>query len=99
MEQLRSIQQKNKDKPLHSIIRLLFHGTGNTTPEVIALGDEGLDIKYAKSTGVYGPGIYFADNAAYSMGYAHRKSNNSCQLLLCFVLVGDAFLPADQNRH
>ena len=56
-------------------------------------------MKYAKSSGIYGPGIYFADNAAYSQAYAHRNSNGICKMLLCFVLVGDAFLPADKNGH
>ena len=96
LEQLRLVQNKNKHKPLHSILRLLFHGTSNTPPEVIALGNEGLDVKYAKSSGAYGAGIYFADNAAYSQSYAHRNSNGTCQLLLSFVLVGDA-VPAQKT--
>lgn len=66
LEQLKLLLNKNKQKPLHSILRLLFHGTSRTSPEEIALGDEGLDVKYAKKSGAYGSGIYFADNASYS---------------------------------
>jgi len=43
-----------------------------TAPDQIALSENGLNINYANS-GVYGNGIYFADNAAYSQNYAHMS--------------------------
>jgi hypothetical protein len=54
------------------MIRVLWHGTRMTPPDQIALSENGLNINYA-NTGVYGNGIYFADNAAYSQNYAHMS--------------------------
>jgi hypothetical protein len=67
---MKIVQQKNKTKPLSQLIRILFHGTRETPPEQIAMSENGLNINYANN-GVYGNGIYFADNAAYSQTYAH----------------------------
>jgi hypothetical protein len=47
-------------------------------------------MRYANQGGAYGPGIYFADNAAYSNTYAWH-ANGKKQLLLCFVIVGDSY--------
>jgi hypothetical protein len=70
INELKIVQQKNRDKPLHQLVRLLFHGSNTTAPESIALSENGLNINYAKD-GLYGNGIYFADNAGYSDKYAH----------------------------
>ena len=53
-----------------SLIKVLFHGTNKTDPLVIAKCQEGLDIKYARD-GLYGRGIYFADNSQYSFNYSY----------------------------
>jgi hypothetical protein len=74
LNELKIVQQKNKSKPLSQLIRVLFHGTRMTPPEQIALSENGLNINYSNS-GVYGSGIYFADNAAYSQNYAHQDYN------------------------
>lgn len=59
------VQQKNKDKSITELVRILWHGTRNTPPDQIALSEQGLNVNYS-SAGAYGNGIYFADNAAYS---------------------------------
>jgi len=43
--------------------------------------------------GLFGQGIYFADNPNYSHDYAHIKDTPQgriCQMFLVFVIVGDA---------
>jgi hypothetical protein len=49
-------------------------------------------MRYANLGGAFGAGIYFADSANYSIGYAHPVpgQGNVKQLLLCFVIVGDS---------
>ena len=60
------------EKQPDQIIKLLFHGTSKTDPKEIYESDEGLDIRFSKF-GMYGQGIYFADNSRYSHKYAYKK--------------------------
>ena len=71
MNELKIVQEKNPDKPLNQLIRLLYHGTRHTDPKLIVTGEAGLDMRYAHGGGAYGSGVYFADNAAYSQTYAY----------------------------
>ena len=67
----------------------LWHGTRNTKPQCIYEGDRnGFDYRYS-SDGMWGQGIYFAENASYSDNYAHKLPNNTSQLLFCNVILGD----------
>ena len=77
--------------PLHQLVRFLFHGSKAVCPKQIALSEPGLDIRYANQGGAHGAGIYFADNAAYSMGYVWRTPTGEQQLLLCAVIVGESY--------
>lgn len=70
LNELQIIMAKNPSLPLNSLIKVLFHGTRNTDPTEIVTKEWGLDMRYANEAGAYGPGIYFADNAAYSNTYA-----------------------------
>ena len=100
LNELKIVKQKNKNKPLSELIRILFHGTRETPPEQIAMSESGLNINYANTNGVYGNGIYFADNAAYSQTYAHSTrldDQNVGKLLLCFVIVGSSPLLPPQK--
>ena len=81
------------------MLRLMWHGTSGTDPSVIALGENGLDSRFAKA-GAHGYGTYFANNAAYSMtSYKYTKPDGTLQLLLCLVIVGNTVvLGGDGNR-
>ena len=50
----------------------MFHGTGRggSEPRLIYESEEGLDIRFARA-GMFGTGIYFADNAGYSHTYTY----------------------------
>lgn len=37
-------------------------------------GEEGFDIKYSND-GMWGRGLYFAEDASYSLSYSHSHSN------------------------
>jgi len=54
-----------------SLMRLLFHGTRETNPEIIYKGEEGFDFRFSKE-GMFGKGIYFAEDPAYSHNYAYK---------------------------
>ena len=68
--------------------RLLFHGSG--TSNILPILKEGLRIAPPEAPAhgyMFGKGIYFADLASKSMGYAHREAD-SAFLFLCEVACG-----------
>ena len=51
-------------------------------------GEEGFDIKYS-NTGMWGRGIYFAQNAKYSLDFAYKyKDSNVKGMFLALVNLG-----------
>ncbi|KAI6646906.1 Sacsin-like [Oopsacas minuta] len=71
------------------LIKPLFHGSSSTDPEVIIQDPVGFNVKYAKE-GMWGRGIYFAQNASYSHGLAYKDSTGICSMFLSKVFVGNA---------
>ena len=66
----------------------MFHGSGRgASPDQIYESEDGLDIRFARQ-GMYGTGIYFADNAQYSHSYTYRDQQGLFQMFVCFVLPG-----------
>jgi hypothetical protein len=53
----------------------LWHGTRTNKPSMIYESQEGFDKRYANENGMWGPAIYFAQNASYSHAYAYVESN------------------------
>lgn len=80
------------------LTKLLFHGSNNTKPSDIYTSDYGLDMRFANA-GLYGTGIYFANNSHYSRHYEHSTQNvrgsdgshhpQARQMFFCFVLTGE----------
>ena len=68
--------KKYKDFPINKIVKHLFHGTSSTDPSLIYKSESGLDMRFSKP-GMYGKGIYFAENSSYSDSYAFYKNNSS----------------------
>jgi len=68
----------------------LWHGTKQTHPDSIYKSvEDGLDLTYSKQ-GMWGRGLYFAENASYSdVGYSFREQDGTKLLLLMKVLVGN----------
>lgn len=65
----------------------LFHGTSNTEPALIYEGEEGFDMRHSRK-GLWGRGIYFAKDAAYSArSYAYGDGNTK-QIFLARVITG-----------
>lgn len=54
--------------------RILFHGTRQTSPDVIYMGEFGFDNRFC-SKGSFGIASYFAQDAKYSDKYAHVTIN------------------------
>lgn len=70
-------------------LNYMFHGSTNQAYDNIF--DTGFDINFSKSTGLLGKGIYFAEDANYSDGYAELVSTDIAPLkvmLLCRVVLG-----------
>jgi hypothetical protein len=74
----------------------LWHGTRKSKPSLFYKGEEGFDIKYSNN-GMWGKGIYFAENARYSdEGYFHDHGNKVKGMFFALVNLGRvADLPND----
>ena len=70
-------------------MKLLFHGTKQTEPEKIYSGEYGLDNRFSRE-GMYGNGIYFANNSKYSNMYRSQMNTGEFQMFFCFVNVGES---------
>jgi hypothetical protein len=72
----------------------MFHGTKEQTVKTIIR--EGFDPSF-NVRAVYGPGVYFADNASYSSAYmVATKKNEPTYMFYADVLVG---VPTIDNHH
>ena len=75
----------------------MFHGSARGVPKTIYESEDGLDIRFARM-GMYGIGIYFADNSQYSHSFTYRNPDGTCSMFLCFVLPGlSAYDPPDRS--
>ena len=64
----------------------LWHGTKLNKPSLFYEGEEGFDIKYSNQ-GMWGKGIYFAENASYSLKYCHKDDPEKKIKGMFFALV------------
>lgn len=88
------INKRGEVRPGEEVNRkFLFHGTRQNPPEKIYGNfDTGFDLQYA-NYGLYGKGLYFAENASYSNGYAYatKENANIRQMFLADVFVGRSY--------
>eukprot|EP01006_Ploeotia_vitrea_P003324 TRINITY_DN112429_c0_g1_i1.p1 TRINITY_DN112429_c0_g1~~TRINITY_DN112429_c0_g1_i1.p1 ORF type:complete len:517 (-),score=47.68 TRINITY_DN112429_c0_g1_i1:109-1491(-) len=72
--------------------KALWHGCGNTDPQVLIQSEIGFDVAKAKDNNLWGEGIYFAENASYSDKYSnktyHKDGTETHRLFLCKVVTG-----------
>lgn len=77
--------------------RNLFHGTRTNDPELIYGVEDGFDTRLGMG-GKWGRANYFAVSAYYSNHFAHITEDNSREILLVNVAVGDTcYLPPDSS--
>ncbi|XP_059470189.1 poly [ADP-ribose] polymerase tankyrase-2-like [Neocloeon triangulifer] len=81
----------------------IFHGS----PNALAIASEGFDRGFAKNSGMFGNGVYFAENSSKSNNYAFGNfkpcqphNNRRCQIcirrvLICKVAVGRVYNTTD----
>lgn len=62
MNEFKRMLRKYPHLQITDILKHLFHGSRATDPKLIYGTEDGLDIRFSNA-GVYGQGIYFADNA------------------------------------
>ena len=94
--ELRRTLKKYPWKKTWDLMKLLFHGTKNTDPNLICGDEYGLDNRHSHN-GMYGNGVYFANNSNYSRHYAYAKNNSEYQMFICFVLTGEPICLAPQK--
>jgi len=68
---------------------LLFHGTKSNVTNFII--HQGFEPRIAKDEGLFGAGIYFAENSSKSDEYITPDLQNLCYLFLCRVAIGHPF--------
>ena len=69
--------------------KLLFHGTRNTNPSDVFMGDAGFDMRFSRD-GMWGKGNYFAENAVYSHNFCHTEKGQH-KMLVAKVLTGACY--------
>ena len=67
---------KYPSKKTWDLVKLMFHGSTGTDPKLIYESEYGLDNRYSKP-GMYGTGIYFADNSSYSFNYQYNLDGSN----------------------
>ena len=97
--ELRRTLKKYPNGSVWDLTRLLFHGSNNTKPSQIYASDYGLDMRFANA-GMFGTGIYFANNSHYSRSYEHKATNvlgsdgqqhaTASQMFFCLVATGES---------
>jgi len=88
---LRKIREDNNhNDPSFQYTKLLWHGSGDLAPAII-YGDVhyGWKINYASAKNLWGPGLYFGEDASYCDKYTFRTSSGSRQVFLAEVITGD----------
>mmetsp|Transcript_151094 Transcript_151094/g.384027 ORF Transcript_151094/g.384027 Transcript_151094/m.384027 type:complete len:363 (+) Transcript_151094:3-1091(+) len=68
----------------------LWHGTTKEKAEAIAM--HGMDPRVSRLSGMFGAGLYFAENSCKSGQYAAKDSNNSHWFFLCRVMLGNPWI-------
>ncbi len=63
--EFKNMLRKYKTVPINLILKHLFHGPGATDPSLVYKSESGLDMRFSKP-GMYGKGIYFAEQSSYS---------------------------------
>ena len=67
--EVRYMLNKYPNKSVWELVKMMFNGPkSNTDPKVIYSGEYGIDQRFA-ANGMYGRGLYFADNSAYSINF------------------------------
>jgi tankyrase len=101
-------QEIKEDNSFHENERLLFHGSVFTA----TICEKGFDERHAYIGGMFGAGIYFAENSSKSNQYIYginggtgcpKHKDKSCQqcqrqLLLCRVCLGKSYFQMSSNR-
>ncbi|GBG26498.1 Poly ADP-ribose polymerase 12 [Hondaea fermentalgiana] len=82
-EQYSSFKLRMSKKPFFVDVneRILFHGTGRTSPDLVCLGSEGFDPRCSRH-GNYGCGSYFSTTPNYSAknyAYIPKQPHMSCE--------------------
>jgi hypothetical protein len=77
-----------KQKGVQDNMKYLWHGTRVSDPKLFYEGEEGFDIKYSND-GMWGRGLYFAENASYSLGYSHNHKNGVKGMFFAHVNLGN----------
>jgi len=90
-KELEMCKKLNHEHPVTEYTRLLWHGTSGTHPKIIYQSIKGWKVNYAGEGNLWGKGLYFSQDAAYSAGkYAYMTSSGTQLLLLAEVIIGSS---------
>ena len=81
------ILESNKNPVSCLSVCSLFHGSGDTSPQLIINDPEGFNMQFAHR-GLWGRGLYFATNSFYSHKFKHVVRENVFSVFVATVFVG-----------
>jgi len=76
---------------------ILFHGTKSNITDFIV--QQGFEERVAMDNGLFGAGIYFAENSSKSDEYITPDANGECNIFLCRVCLGTPFVTTQTFRN
>eukprot|EP01123_Difflugia_compressa_P009395 TRINITY_DN3105_c0_g1_i1.p1 TRINITY_DN3105_c0_g1~~TRINITY_DN3105_c0_g1_i1.p1 ORF type:complete len:325 (+),score=53.58 TRINITY_DN3105_c0_g1_i1:59-976(+) len=95
--ELSMVVKNNNNDPHLEYVKLLFHGTSKTPPKIIYEADKGWKISYSRDDSLWGRGLYFAQDAIYTHNYTYKTKDNTRQVFLAEVIVGDG-IHCEENK-
>eukprot|EP01124_Arcella_intermedia_P007792 TRINITY_DN14824_c0_g1_i1.p1 TRINITY_DN14824_c0_g1~~TRINITY_DN14824_c0_g1_i1.p1 ORF type:complete len:678 (-),score=158.38 TRINITY_DN14824_c0_g1_i1:26-1840(-) len=91
--------ERNEAEFIKEWTKLLWHGTSSTNPSVIYNSTKGWKVNYAGEKNLWGKGLYFSQDAAYSSGkYAYTTKSGTQLLLLAEVIVGNSITISESSE-
>jgi len=95
---LKKIIRDNNNYESIQYTRLLWHGSGALAPHFIYEDVHyGWKINYSSTKNLWGPGLYFGEDAQYCHKYVYRTSENKRQIFLAEVITGDDIISLEDQ--
>ena len=92
------VLESNKNPVSCLSVCSLFHGSRNTSPQLIINDPVGFNMQFAH-IGLWGRGLYFATNCSYSHNFRHAVRENVFSVFLATVFVGYVKEMMNEDRN
>jgi len=96
---LRKIREdNNQEDSTVPYTKLLWHGSGTLQPKFIYEDVHyGWKLNYSSQKNLWGPGLYFGEDAQYCHKYTYKTPGGQRQIFLAEVITGDDIISLEDN--